>query len=318
MNWKCKNFRRYAVLPMLVLAACLVLAGQSVRAQANFASAAVISGDWGSTNVDNTGVVPDVNAPSVAGQVPQHTLWFKWLATASGEVTFDTFGSVDDVTGTFQLDTVLGIFTGNNLATLNLVAANDNLYAFPQVNVSGQNVYTFAATNFNVATTNPPPVSPYGGLFAAFSPFSGPSGIRFNAVAGTVYYIAVDTKSLTGYISLNWALHPSGVFRFATENSDATGLTYSNGTPMLMYQGAATESVAPKSFGGPRPGLNVPGIMVTITRVAGSSGRAMVSYTTADITTNSSLLAAVHLHRHQRQQLSLALLPRDCRPLMAS
>ena len=44
-------------------------------------------------------------------------------------------------------------------------------------------------------------------------------------------------------VSLNWSLEPLGVFRFATENSDLTGLTYLNGfTPVLLYQTAASES----------------------------------------------------------------------------
>ena len=46
-----------------------------------------------------------------------------------------------------------------------------------------------------------------------------------------------------GLISLNWSLHPSGVFRFATENADLTGLTYPDGfTPLLLYEAAATEN----------------------------------------------------------------------------
>src|SRR5208282_5708071 len=44
-----------------------------------------------------------------------------------------------------------------------------------------------------------------------------------------------------GLIKLNWALHPSGVFRFATEDLDETGLTYSNGIPMLLYRVSETE-----------------------------------------------------------------------------
>ena len=84
--------------------------------------------------------------------------------------------------------------------------------------------------------------------------------MRFNATAGTTYYIVVDTKPnytdtiLTnppfyvlsdigrGTISLNWAYHPSGVFRFASENVDQTGIVGTNGNPILLYQCSETET----------------------------------------------------------------------------
>jgi len=81
-------------------------------------------------------------------------------------------------------------------------------------------------------------------------PYGGPSGLRFNAKAGTTYYIAVDTKpvsytclwatdknpKLTPYVGrfLELGLSSVGVFRFATEDVDVTGNLY-NGNPLLLY-----------------------------------------------------------------------------------
>ncbi|HAM72951.1 MAG TPA: hypothetical protein DCM86_15030 [Verrucomicrobiales bacterium] len=47
------------------------------------------------------------------------TVWFAWPATTTGDVTFSTAGST--------FDTVLGVYTGNDFATLVPVALNDNI-----------------------------------------------------------------------------------------------------------------------------------------------------------------------------------------------
>ena len=132
----------------------------------------------------------------------------------------------------------------------------------------------------------------------------GASGLRFNAKAGVIYYIAVDGKNgNAGPLNLNWAYHSSGVFRFATENLDETsGIPakaaniFGSGSGaypgMLLYQVAETEEFGSRG-GRVDPGqfnstihtvynYQVPGLLVTITRVAGSSGRVTVGYSTVD------------------------------------
>jgi len=108
-----------------------------------------------------------------------------------------------------------------------------------------------------------------------------------------------------GPVSLNWAYHPAGVFRFATENIDETGLFGTNGNPLLLYQCAETESdrreIGPVNAGQYNTtfhsyySYNVPGLLVTVTRVAGSSGRVAVDYATVDgnasVITNGDLPA---------------------------
>ena len=278
----------------------LLLTGLAVgvaTAQTNFAGAQVLTGDYGAVTFDNYGIVPDPGAPTIAGQPPQNTIWFQWFTTNSGEVEIDTIGSVDDglLGGVYQLDTVLGVYTGTSLATLDLVSANDDLYPHFQLNETGQNIYTTGDTNYS-GSTNPPPAQSAGVFGSIQQPFyAGPSGLRFNAVAGTTYYFAVDTKFLPGLISLNWSLHPSGVFRFATENADLTGLTYpDNFTPLLLYETAATESSGysttssdPIRYSLFNDGL---GALVTVTRVAGSYGRVSVDYATADLSLNTNLM----------------------------
>ena len=164
--------------------------------------------------------------------------------------------------------------------------------------------------------------------FIFSQPYVGPAVVRFNAVAGRTYTFLVEPlSSLLGTVDLNWALHPSGVFRFATEEVDESGspllianplgfiqtgsgpspLTYSNGTSMLMYHVAESEGdrrVLTTLANEPNTTLygtmyltnskssyvfDIPGLLVTVTRVAGSTGRVRVGYTTEDIQPGSYL-----------------------------
>ena len=296
----------------LVLMFLLALMVNSGRAQTSFANAETLAGVWGSVTNDNTGNLPDPGAPSTAGSPPNAPIWYVWTAPASGEVELDSMGSIsvtqtnsslvsspppvlvtNVVTTLKKLDTVLGVYSGGtNVAGLNQVAANDDLYPIYQQNSSGQNIYN---TNIpNIFSTNAPYVRTIRSSY--LQPYAGPSGLRFNAVGGATYYFEVDTKSLTGPIILSWAYHPSGIFRLASENIDQTGIRDTNGNQMLLYQCAETESTRRRQ-GNLDNNLyrttiktyyqyDVPGVLVTVTRVAGSSGRATVDYATVPATTN--------------------------------
>jgi len=267
-NLGCRRLQNLLKRASLVKLGLLILAGllaTTGRAQMNFATAQVLTGDWGGpVTYDNTGVTPDSGAPNTAGFSPQHPLWYQWTAPADGEVELDTIGSHS---GTTNLDTVLAVYTGNSLTSLSQVAANDDLFpinnSIPQWTISSSGGV---------------------GLYQYNQPYYGPIHLRFNATAGTTYYIEVDTKSTspTGTIKLNWAYKSSGVFRFATEDFDRT-------TRLPLYQTSETES---QGLSGLNDSVNsavltyytynVPGVLVTVTRVAGSSGRCTVDYTTED------------------------------------
>ena len=289
MSWKLTNLARRAgwAKPGLIILAGWMMAS-AARAQTNFASALVLSGDYGNTTYDNTGVKPDHAAPPIGGFTPRAPLWYQWTAPASGVVDLDTVGSLDDSSGA-PLNTVLAVFTGSSLTGLDQVAANNNL--FP---ISG--AFTTAA---ETAGGRPETISGSGDYASYLGPgvadvatylqlYYGPSHLRFNAQAGVTYYMAVDTQpsavfagSGYGQIVLNWAYKSSGVFRFATEDMDAwTGLP--------LYQTAQTESdyVYPFVDGDSAEftyyHYNAPGVLVTVTRTAGSTGRAWVNYATED------------------------------------
>ena len=301
MSWKLQNLAstpRWAKLGLLILAGLIV--ANAGRAQGSFYTPQVLTGDFGSASDDNTGVKPDPNCPNIAGFAPSAPLWFQWTPSADGEVELDTIGSLDDFYFT-PLNTVLGVFTGTNLTALSQVAANDDLFpvnssiAVTAPNEAGSGDYAKSLA----------PAPGYGEpLFGYIQPYHGPSHLRFNAKAGVTYYIAVDTQpavSFLGYslgsgpgtVVLHWAYKSSGVFRFASEDVDFTtgypgyGLNLA-GYP--LYQAAKTESYYRNLY----PYIDgdsaiftyyqydVPGVLVTVTRSAGSTGRATVDYQTVD------------------------------------
>ncbi len=305
-----RNLTGNTGLVRLGLMVLIGLVAGAASAQTNFASAQVLTGNWGSVLFTNTTFLNNTG-PNNAGFYPNAPVWYQWTAPADGVVALDTIGSVDTNAGA-PLDTVLAVYTGTSLAALSQVAANDdiyNKYPYQFENLTGQNIYL---TNYANTThwPNPAAILPVASttyLAYFLQPLSGPSGLRFNAVGGTTYYFVVDTKvgllyesdgspSLigsqpSGRVCLNWAYHPSGVFRFATEDVDLTGITNKNGMPMLLYTCAETEGQTPVGEFGNIDAqtvthtyydYNCPGVLVTVTRVAGSSGRVSVNYKTID------------------------------------
>ncbi len=66
----------------------------------------------------NTGATAEAGEPAHGGNAPSATLWWEWVAPATGTVSIDTSGST--------YDTVLALYTGNALGALTPVASNDN------------------------------------------------------------------------------------------------------------------------------------------------------------------------------------------------
>ncbi|MDB6055936.1 MAG: hypothetical protein JWN25_3459 [Verrucomicrobiales bacterium] len=75
----------------------------------------VLGGTIRSKNND-AGVEP--NEPLHNGKPASHSVWFRWIAPASGIVTFDTKGSA--------FDTVLDVFQGSSVSKLSMVQTGEN------------------------------------------------------------------------------------------------------------------------------------------------------------------------------------------------
>ena len=122
-----------------------------------FSSCTSITGKFGSRAGHNTTATKEPGEPNHAGDAGGGSIWYCWTAPTNSPVTFDTVGS--------SFDTLLAVYTGSSVATLSVVASNDDI-------VSGQILQ---------------------------------SSVTFTPVAGTTYHIAIDGwGNATGLSVLNW------------------------------------------------------------------------------------------------------------------
>jgi hypothetical protein len=84
----------------------------------DFANAYLIAGSSGTTNGLNYGATKEPNEPAHAYDVGGHSLWYRWVAPATGPVDFNTAGS--------DFNTTLAVYTGTALTSLVTAAANDD------------------------------------------------------------------------------------------------------------------------------------------------------------------------------------------------
>jgi len=173
------------LLGCAVLAGLLAPAAWAAPANDNFSAAQVLTGDYGTVTATTTQATTEPGEPSHAGVAPSHTVWYSFTATSDGPIEFDTFGSA--------IDTVVAVYTGTDVSTLDLIAANDDVCTDWPIQ--------------NMGETTP------------FSTWTGPGGVKLNTKRGTVYYIVVGSylAGQGGAVSLNWAYTSSGVFRFSAD-----------------------------------------------------------------------------------------------------
>jgi hypothetical protein len=108
----------------LILAASLLLQFSTLcfhargAANDNFTEAQIISGPIGTTTGNNSDATKEPGEPDHADVAGSNSVWFRWIAPASGQFSFNTAGSA--------LDTVLAVYTGDNVNALTPVASNDD------------------------------------------------------------------------------------------------------------------------------------------------------------------------------------------------
>jgi hypothetical protein len=122
-----------------------------------FAAATVLQGGKGRVSGVFWWATREAGEPHHAGSHLDQTLWYAWTAPTSGRVRMDTIGS--------SSDSVIAVYTGDSLATLQLVASDDG------------------------------EVGPSGIFW---------SSVRFKAQAGTTYHVAVAGWTDGGQVYVNW------------------------------------------------------------------------------------------------------------------
>ncbi len=84
-----------------------------------FANRTALSGASGTDSTDNNILATkEAGEPNHAGNAGGKSVWWKWVAPLSGQVSLDTHGST--------FDTLLAVYTGTSVSALAPVASNDN------------------------------------------------------------------------------------------------------------------------------------------------------------------------------------------------
>src|SRR3954462_9309390 len=111
---------RRASLCLFPLAAAM-LWGQTALAQPsndNFSASTILTGPAGVVTSSNLGATKEPGEPDIAGNAGGSSVWFTWISPISDAVSFSTLGS--------DFDTILGVYTGNSVDGLTLIADNDD------------------------------------------------------------------------------------------------------------------------------------------------------------------------------------------------
>jgi PASTA domain len=132
----------------------------------DFADAAGLTGETGSTSGTNVGASTEDAEPEHYFGIGYPSVWFSWTAPSSGWATFETCGS--------GFDTVLAAYVGSTLGELTEVASNDDAVCWPGSRITFEaaagTVYLIAVAGFDgevgefTLTWNrnaPPPEPPY-------------------------------------------------------------------------------------------------------------------------------------------------------------
>ncbi len=105
-----------------------------------FANAQVVTGPSGSATGSNVNATKEPGEPNHAGNAGGASIWYRWVAPASGTATIDTSGS--------SFDTLLGVYTGSTVGTLSGVASNDDA---PGVKTSQAAFSAVSGTTYQIA-----------------------------------------------------------------------------------------------------------------------------------------------------------------------
>jgi hypothetical protein len=88
----------------------------------SFTASTLLTGGTAATNGRNFSATKEGGEPSHAGNAGGKSVWYRWVATATGPVTVSTAGS--------NFDTLLGVYTGSTVSGLTALASNDDDGAF--------------------------------------------------------------------------------------------------------------------------------------------------------------------------------------------
>lgn len=106
----------------------------------NFTNAQVISGNTGSVTGSNVGANNEAGEPDHAGVPGGRSVWFRWTAPSTNQMSLTTAGS--------DFDTTLAVYTGTSVNALVEVASNDE---FEADSTSAVTFFPLTGTTYRIA-----------------------------------------------------------------------------------------------------------------------------------------------------------------------
>jgi M6 family metalloprotease-like protein len=213
----------------LTLAYSLALSGIQRPANDNFANAQAVSGASGSVSGSSVNASKESGEPAHAGEPGGRSVWYRYVVTQPGKLTFTTLNS--------NFDTVLAVYRGTALTALTQIGSNDDTTTDGSERSS---IVSFAATagtyyiavdgitgasgaikfNWKFEPTNVPP--PVNDDIEDAEEVSGPQGVMRGSNAGATEEEDETDGGSAGDNSVwyEWTAPSDGFVQFDTEGSD--------------------------------------------------------------------------------------------------
>jgi hypothetical protein len=116
----------------------------------NFVNAQILTGTVAMVAVNTYGATREAGEPNHAGNGGGKSVWYRWTAPGTGVFSLDTIGS--------SFETLLAVYTGNNVSSLAAVASDinsgSNHTSFLTFNAAAGTTYQIAVDGFNGAAGN--------------------------------------------------------------------------------------------------------------------------------------------------------------------
>ena len=219
----------------------------------NFASATTISGSSGSLSGSNVGATMETGETKPSTQSSSTgSVWYKWTAPASGNVTFDTIGS--------GFDTVLGVYTGTAVSSLAEVKSDDDSgdstartskLTFPAVSGTTYRIAVYGYNgkngqfklNWNLLATE-------SAYTVTFNATGGSVSPATRTVSGGATVGTLPTPTQTGYDFLGWFTAKSGGTQVTASTKVTANVTFYahwQANTLTVTFNPTNGSVSPKS-----------------------------------------------------------------------
>ena len=144
----------------------------------DFTTALPLTGAPVAISSSNIGMTKEIGEPNHAGNPGGKSIWWRWIAPSSREVTLTTAGT--------PFNTLLGVYTGNNVAALTRIASDNNSGGVTnrsvlKFNATGGQTYFFVVDGVNAASGRIELSLSAGGTNTGTAPTLAPVG-RFNNI----------------------------------------------------------------------------------------------------------------------------------------